>query len=130
MNYDTWKTTEPDCDESREDEGPDEPEAFVLAPKGTQSGGCLRRYLSTSLTREAVVKVFGKPDADAYWEPERGYDGDEWVFLLGQGDQDVRFTVYSRWGFFRVGANVDSEDDVDDFIMWLGEKLGIDLRAS
>jgi hypothetical protein len=132
MSYDTWKMSEPPeyGVDPREEEGEDEPAPFALAPKGTNPDGCaLRRYLPTSLHRDVMLKHFGTPDpVGAFYEPENGYDGDEWIFLSAH-DSSACFSVYSRWGLFRMGANA-SDDDVDEFMAWLEEKLNVVLRSS
>lgn len=120
MSYDAWKTATPDDCEARDDGEPSEPEPYCLAPKGTFVGGSRRAYLD-GVKRDTVVRAFGKPDLDAYYEPKCGYDGDEWAFVASDG---VTFNVYARWGAFRIGSNA-SDEAVEDFAAWLREKLGL-----
>ncbi len=89
---------------------------------GDFGGGSLQSYPSDYWTREAVEKAFGKPDSDAYYEPERGYDGEEYTF---QSDEDADgnyfyVRLYSRWGLFRIGAN--NKFEASEFNVWLSSQ--------
>lgn len=80
------------------------------------NGSYLRRELPALDVRD-VRFVFGVAAPTAYYEPERGYDGDEWVFKDANGNV---VTVYARWGALRVGACRDVSDlYIDGFVSWL-----------
>jgi hypothetical protein len=92
---------------------------YQVSPKADTSGTSFQMYLCAASV-EQMTKAFGAPSADAYWDPERGYDGDEWQF---ESDSGLVFNVYARWGQLRVGAH--GEEGVEAFGAWLYEKLGI-----
>ena len=90
---------------------------------GDFGGGSLQSYPSDYWTREAVEKAFGKPDSDAYYEPERGYDGEEYTFVADTDpDQEEAFYVrlYTRWGLMRIGAN--NKFEASEFNVWLSSQ--------
>lgn len=74
-------------------------------------GTYLVDYLD-GVTIKDMTRVFGTPKL-GYYEPEKGYDGNEWNFVSTDGRV---FNVYHRWGQFRIGAH---SDDVADFKEWL-----------
>jgi hypothetical protein len=91
-----------------------------LSDQSSTNGTSFQMYLG-AVTTKAMTEVFGAPDADADWDPERGYDGDEWAF---KGPGDSVFNVYARWGSFRVGAH--GAEGVEAFGAWLFGKLGLE----
>lgn len=56
----------------------------------------------------------GPRDPDGYWDPEAGYDGDEWTYVADDGRVAK---VYPRWGVFRIGAH-DPRTAVE-LVVWL-----------
>lgn len=60
---------------------------------------------------------------NAYFEPENGYDGDEWVFINEEG----KFaTIYFRYGSPRIGAeSIEVANEFADFLrMKTGKNFG------
>lgn len=88
---------------------------YEYTPQACGSGPFLD-YLD-GVTREAMVRVFGTPP-EGYWDPDSGYDGEEWYFT-GEGGEI--FFVYARWGNFRVGGMADPAP----FKAWLRARLGL-----
>ena len=91
---------------------------FRPAANADINGTHLACHLPPEVRRAAMLARFGKPEA-GLWEPEKGYEGEEWVFV---GDDGAVYNVYARWGSFRVGAH---HDDVAPFVGWLMRELGV-----
>ena len=79
-------------------------------------GGSLQAGVDTS--RTAVTAAFGKPCRDAYYDPESGYEGDEYTFTDAEGNVGC---LYARYGCWRLGA--DSSEVADLFGKWLTTKI-------
>lgn len=75
-------------------------------------GGCLMAGVGTS--RKAVADAFGFPNKDAYYDPEKGYEGDEYTFTDAEGNVG---NLYARYGCWRIGA--DCNEVADAFGKWL-----------
>jgi hypothetical protein len=88
--------------------------------KGRFEGG-FQAYMPVGLTTDMMIKTFGPRDTDGFYEPERGYDGDEWSFF--RNADNVTFRIYARYGMFRIGAN--DEEGVEAFGAWACEQLGL-----
>jgi hypothetical protein len=74
---------------------------FKRAAAGSPSFSSMQAYLG-GVSTEKMLATFGSRDADAYWDPEAGYDGDEWSFEAADG-QIAK--AYARYGSFRIGAS-------------------------
>lgn len=61
----------------------------------------MQAYLD-GVTVKGLLSAFGSRDSAAYWDPEAGYDGDEWSFEAADG-QIAK--AYARYGSFRIGAS-------------------------
>lgn len=66
---------------------------------------------------DQMKRAFGAPSVEAYIDEEKGYEGDEWYFTHPDGRV---YTVYARWGCFRVGGRGESHSD---FAQWFRSKL-------
>lgn len=70
--------------------------------RGTSSiSGTSLQIVLPDLSLAKVREIFGEPDKDAYYEPERGYDGNEYTFVDEVGNVA---RLYDRYGQFRIGA--------------------------
>ena len=70
---------------------------FRRDPSANTNLTSMQAYLSS--VSEAAL---GPRNPDGYWDPEGGYDGDEWTYVSDDGRVAK---VYTRWGCFRVGAH-------------------------
>ena len=86
---------------------------YVLKSGADVNGTFLVAHLD-DVTREDMVRSFGKSLGLGYIDSEKGYDGDEWTFVTPEGQV---FNVYSRFDSFRIGST--SENSVSDFKAWL-----------
>jgi hypothetical protein len=78
-----------------------------------QSGTALMGY--PDLDDKTIRALFGKPVEDAYYEPERGYEGEGYWFEDVVTGEPIE--LYSRWGVFRIGAR--SPEAAARFNQWL-----------
>jgi hypothetical protein len=69
-----------------------------LSGKG---GTCLQIVLR-NLRASTVRCLFGDPDPWGLVDDEKGYDGDEYIFVNEAGGFVF---LYSRWGQYRIGAS-------------------------
>jgi len=81
-------------------------------------GGWLRCRLPRISTNTLLAR-FGARDTGTCYEPERGYDGDEFSFRAANG---ATFTVYARWGDYRIGSAA-SDDAVALFAEWFRAQI-------
>ncbi len=94
---------------------------YRLDPNADTNEISLRTGLPT-VTAEAMRLCFGKESPNGYFEPERGYDGLDWIFVNDDGHV---FKVYARYGAFRIGARDGA--DCEAFAKWLLERLRLDF---
>lgn len=83
------------------------------------NGVCLQEYVD-EVNLLALVAHFGKPE-DGYWDPEKGYDGHEFLFVEESTGEVVN--LYSRFGNWRIGAH--SKDVAQRFKAWLLAQLPV-----
>lgn len=88
--------------------------------KQSPHGGWLRCHLP-QLATDALVAKFGARDTGTCYEPERGYNGDEFSFKAPDG---ATFTVYARWGDYRIGSAASGEA-VARFAEWFTGEMGV-----
>lgn len=86
---------------------------FKRTPEADINGTSLQVYLD-EVTTPQIRRIFGKPDLDAYHEPEKGYDGDEYKFTDEIGNV---VNLYARYGAWRIGAHNRAPAEL--FATWL-----------
>jgi hypothetical protein len=88
---------------------------YTPTPEIDTGGTFLVAYLP-GVTPELLQAAFGAYEVVGVSDDaaEKGYDGQEWYFTSSRGEV---FTVYSRWGEFRIGSREGT--DVDSFKGWL-----------
>lgn len=79
-------------------------------------GGSLQATVKVS--RHALDLAFGKPNPNAYYDPEKGYDGEEYIFVDADGHV---VNLYARWGCWRIGA--ENNELADQFGKWLSTQI-------
>jgi hypothetical protein len=89
---------------------------FNLSPHADTNGTFLATHLPPEVRRAVMLARFGDP-MHGVWDTEKGYSGEEWTFVDGTG---AVYTVYARWGMFRVGAH---STEVTPFVEWLVREL-------
>lgn len=93
--------------------------SFQLSSKVDVGGCSLQDYLP-GVKHAQLVKAFGNPIEIGYADEEKGYDGQEWFFEASNGEV---FTVYSRWGEYRIGGRApllfDEPRGTADFKDWV-----------
>ena len=87
---------------------------FARSQHADRNGISLQVYLD-NLNFALVQKLFGEPDPNAYQDEEKGYDGNEYLFV--EQSTGLPVNLYARWGDWRVGAH--EKATAERFATWL-----------
>jgi hypothetical protein len=89
----------------------------MYTPITTGYSGISLQLILDHCTIQDAIKLFGYPSRDAaYFDPDSGYDGWDWVFQGPNGP----VSLYARWGNLRIGAR--SLKEAEDFKAWLTQQ--------
>jgi hypothetical protein len=84
-----------------------------------ETNGCSLQAYLPGLSAEKLTAALGPGTETTYADPDKGYGGPEWAFRRG----DEVFSVYSRWGEYRVGGRTallfDEPRGTADFVEWV-----------